>query len=125
MNDLMAMTNYIPEAVLVLTNILTFFFMKRGREAKQEQEENLAKKGELDNIQDALSLYRDMMNDLREQLSRASETYQKLELEFQKIAKKEKECREVIKVLREENLEFYRAAKLCPHECELNKLSNN
>ena len=123
---------WLPEAIiLLLTNVGTYVFMKRRRVAKTEQEENLANKGELENVQLSLSLYREMMGDLRDQLKRANDTYHKLEAEFDKIVEKEKQCRKEIEAkkreierLRKENLSFYRKVDTCPHDCSLSEKNN-
>ena len=84
---------HITEIILLFTNILAFFIGTRKRKATDEQAENAAKKGELENVQDALKMYREMMTDLKGQLDDAAETYQLLEAAFEEIVKKEKSCR--------------------------------
>jgi len=87
------LSEYITEGILVITNILAFFVGIRKRKASDEQSENLATKGELENVQGALKMYREIMGDLKGQLEDAAETYKHLEEAFEEIVKKEKACR--------------------------------
>ena len=121
-------TNYWAQTLAVVGPIATYFVGKRQRDVEVKQTEGTVMSGELHNVQDALKIYREILDDLKKEfeakLQAAEDAYKSIDNRLRFELGKNRACENKVTSLGRENKELIRVneslmetMKACEFQC--------
>ena len=108
----------IPYVASAISAVFFYFVGKRKQVAETEQTEQNAKGTELDNVQTALKTYREMLDNLRNDLLKINTAYDELEVKFHDQVKKVRVLELKNFDLSEENHRLKMQIRTCGFDCD-------
>ena len=121
---LILLRDYWSEISLSFGAVATYFLGRNKRKQESEVGENEIVKGELENVDGALKIYRRMLDDLGHDLEKLNEAYNELYTKFTVATDKIQLYEKKIKSLSFENKMLMKQINTCEFDCEYKRNGN-